>query len=66
MKVKLFYKTENNEFFGTSKEMTIKQARALAKELLSNTNIITEIYLKQFNIWGWKRIKTLYKRERLK
>jgi hypothetical protein len=64
MKVKLVYKTENNEFFGTVKHnLTIKEAKILSDKLLKENKNIVEIYLKHFDGWHWHRIKTLYKKE---
>jgi hypothetical protein len=62
MKVKLIYKTTNNEFFGTSKTITIKRAKELVKDLLIKNTDIIEIYIKRYDGWRYIVYKTLYKK----
>ena len=60
MKVKLFYRSKNNEYFGTKTAITIKEAKKLCKELLLENKDIIEIYIKKYSGWNWIRVKTLY------
>ena len=61
MKVKLFYKTNDNQFFSTKEIITIKRAKELSKKLLKNNSNIVEIYLKWFDGWHYQKVKTIYK-----
>lgn len=60
MKVRLIYKTQENEYFGTKNRMTIKEAKILSDELLEENSNIIEIYLKHFDGWHERRVKTLF------
>lgn len=64
MKVKLIYKTKDNQIFGTKNRITIKEATILAKNLLKENQEIVEIYLRHFDGWHEIRIKTLFSTEK--
>ena len=60
MKVRLIYRNKENNYFGTKDRITIKEAKELAENLLKENADIVEIYLKHFDGWYERRIKTLY------
>jgi hypothetical protein len=60
MKVKLVYKTAENKYFSTIDRITIKEAKILSNKLLKENTDIVEIYLKHFDGWHDRRVKTLF------